>query len=360
MVISLAGCGSDGTEQLDKQESKSTDTQKTQDKPGKQDKKLLGIVMPNATHGFLGESVQHCENRVKELSKEQGFDYKFLTAGESSEQANHVDTLLAMNVGTIMLWPMNGKELRSSAQKIKDAGIPLVIYDRLIEGFQPECEVYGDNTNVGALAGKYFNEFFKEQLNAGETINILEFKGDASTVPKQRSDGFFSEASEQFNVLQSFSTDWQRLKSMQQMETFLTTKSKEEIESVQAIYTHDDEVTMGILDALRNYSGNADINIKLLGGNGGRDENIKQFKDPGVGDMKMVTTLFSPHMIRDCVDIVAKCMLEGEVEDLYIVPTHLIDYDGVLAKKCDPNGQNIEEYKESDDYTIRYSIEGAS
>jgi len=50
--------------------------------------KVMGIIMPNATHGFTGESIQHAEAFAKELAAKEGFTYKFLTAGETSEQNN--------------------------------------------------------------------------------------------------------------------------------------------------------------------------------------------------------------------------------------------------------------------------------
>ena len=96
--------------------------------------KVMGIVMPNADHGFTGESIAHAQAFAKEMAAKEGFTYTFLTAGETSEQNNQVDTLINQKVDVIVMWPINGDELRSAAQKIVDAKIPLVIYDRLIKG----------------------------------------------------------------------------------------------------------------------------------------------------------------------------------------------------------------------------------
>lgn len=318
--------------------------------------KLLGVIMPSATHGYTGEAVYFAEERIKELAAEYGFEYKFLTASESSEQANYVDTLISAKADTIMIWPMNGDELRAAAQNAIDAGIKLIVYDRLIENLEPDGNVRGADENVGILQAKYFNEYLKDEIAAGETINCLEFKGDASTVSTYRSNGFVDTIDKQITIVQSFVTDWQRQKGMEQMETYLNTKSVEEIEALQAIYTHDDEVTMGVLQALRDYSGPAKLNMKVLGGNGGRKENLQQFADPGVGDMIMVTCDWSTTIIRNGIDKTVELMRTGEAEDLYLMPTHLIDYDGTLAKQIDPNGMSVEEYMQSDSYTLRYAV----
>lgn len=77
--------------------------------------KTIAVVMPNATHGFLGESIKHAEAATKALAEEKGYNYKFLTSAEASEQNNQLDTLVNEKADVIVLWPHNGNELRSGA-----------------------------------------------------------------------------------------------------------------------------------------------------------------------------------------------------------------------------------------------------
>lgn len=324
MIFTLIGC-----------ESGSSTTDKNA-------KKILGVVMPNATHGFLGESIKHAEAATKLLSEKYGFQYKFLTSAEASEQNNQLDTLINEKVDCIVLWPHNGDELRSGAQKVLDAKIPLIIYDRLINGFTPTAEVMGDNVTIGQETGKYLNKYFAEDLAKGE-VNILEFKGDNSTVPQQRSDGFKATADKNIKVIQQFSTDWQRAKAQEQMETFLNSSSATDIEKIQAVFTHDDEVVLGVLDAITNYKGTAKLNIKLVTGVGGRKENLDTFKsfknDKGIDQ---VTYLFSPTMVRDAVEYGAKILNGEKVSGQYLIETKEIDLS------------NEEAFRKSDIYKVRY------
>lgn len=307
--------------------------------------KTMGIVMPSATHGFTGESIKHAEAFAKELSAKDGFTYKFLTAGESSEQNNQIDTLINEKVGVIVLWPMNGDELRSAAQKVMDAGIPLVIYDRLITDFKPTVEFMGDNETIGKMTGEYFNAYFKTEIDAGETVNILEFKGDLSTVPTQRSDGFKSTASDKIKIIQEFTTDWQRAKAQEQMETFLNTSSPEDIEAVKAIFTHDDEVVLGVLDAIESYKGPATLDIRLVSGVGARKENLDIFpKYKDEFNIDQVTYAFSPAMIREAVQLGAD-VLNGQA------PSGLI-----LGETVEVDNSNAEEFRTNAIYTTRYSL----
>ena len=305
--------------------------------------KLLGVITPSADHGFTAESIQHCEAQVKEMAAKYGFDYKFMTAAESGEQANAVETILSMNPDCIILWPITGDELRSAAQTIQDAGVPLIIYDRLIEGFTPTSWIMGDNTAIGKGDGEYFNEYFKTELAAGP-VNILEFKGDSSTVPQQRSDGFMSTANANFKIFQSFETGWSQQTSMEQMENFLNTKTVAEIESIQAIFTHDDEIVLGIVEALKNYTGPAKINIKLISGVSGGEGFMNLFESSGLTGIDFMTYTFSPSMVRDAVDLGVKVLNGETLEASYLIPTSMVDKT------------NYKEYMASDIYTIRYSL----
>lgn len=306
--------------------------------------KMMGVVTPSADHGFTAESIKHCEAEVKELAEKYGFEYKFMTAAESGEQSNAVETILGLNPDVMILWPVTGDELRSSAQQVQDAGVPIIIYDRLIEGFEPTAWIMGDNDALGDGSGKYFNEYFKDDLAAGE-VGILEFKGDSSTVPMQRSNSFWAVADKNFKKIQEFSTDWSQQKAMEQMEDFLNTKSVEEIESVKAIFTHDDEIVFGIVEAIKNYNGPAKLNIKLISGVSGGEGFMDLFENSGLEGIDFMTYTFSPSMVRDAVTLGLN-VLEGKtLEASYLIPTEMVDKT------------NYKEYMESDTYKIRYSIQ---
>ncbi|MDR1895030.1 MAG: substrate-binding domain-containing protein [Spirochaetales bacterium] len=309
----------------------------------KETKPLMGVVTPAADHGFTAESIRHGEAQVKTLAAEHGFDYRYLTAAESGEQSNHVDTILSLKPSVVVLWPVTGDELRSAAQKVKDAGIPLIIYDRFIEGFTPTAEISGDNVAIGEGAGRYFNEYFKDDLARGQ-VNYLEFKGDSSSVPLERTNGFLSTASPNFRMVQSFVTNWSQQTSMEQMESYLNTQSRAEIESIRAIFTHDDEIVFGIVEALKNYRGPARINIKLINGVSAGEGFMNLFENSGLPGIDFMTYTFSPSMVRDAIDLAYSAMQGNTLQSSYKIPTELIDKN------------NYRTYMQSDIYKVRYSL----
>ncbi|MDR2842548.1 MAG: substrate-binding domain-containing protein [Spirochaetaceae bacterium] len=306
-------------------------------------KALMGVITPSADHGFTAESIRHGEAQTKALAEKYGFDYRYMTAAESGEQSNAIETVLGMKPSVIVLWPVTGDELRSAAQSVTDAGVPLIVYDRFIDGVSPTAEISGDNFAIGEGTGLYFNNYFAADLAAGP-VNYLEFKGDSSTVPMERTEGFLSTASSNFKLVQSFVTNWSQQTAMEQMESYLNTKSVAEIESVKAIFTHDDEIVFGIVEALKNYHGPAKLNIKLISGVSGGSGFMELFENSGLKGVDFITYTFSPSMMRDAIDL-GYLVIKGErIDRSYKIPTQMIDKT------------NYKPYMESDIYKIRYSL----
>jgi ribose transport system substrate-binding protein len=228
--------------------------------------KQMAFVMPNATHGFMAAAIQYASEGLKrDGAKYPDIETRLLTSADPSEQSNQLDTLINEKVDTIVLWPHNGDDLRSAAQKVIDAGIKLVVFDRLISDIQPVSEVDMDNFAYGAYCAQALNDFFKDRLDGGEKIQVLEFKGDNSTAATVRTDGFNATKHANIEIVQSFSTDWQRSRGLEYMETFLTNTRKEDIEAIDAIFSHDGEPTGGAFDAMVNYNGSATLsNLKVI------------------------------------------------------------------------------------------------
>ena len=308
------------------------------------DTKTIAVIMPSADHGFLGESINHAEAATKELAEAAGYDYLFLISDDVVQQANQIDQVIADGVDVVVLWPHNGDELKSAAQSIVDAGIPLIIYDRLISDFDETAELLGDNETIGKETGNYFNTYFHNELADG-TVNILEFKGDNSSVPTQRSDGFWSTASDNFVKLQVWSTGWSKDTAQSQMETFLTTATQSEVESVNAIFTHDAEVAAGVLAAIEGYSGAYTLDIQLVSAVSASKELLSLFDHYEALGIDQVTFAFSPAMVVDAIKLGIDVLDGKTVSGQYLVATEMVD------------NSNFASFMQGPVYTLRYSLD---
>ncbi len=305
--------------------------------------KKIAVIMPSADHGFLGESIKHAEHATKGLAEAAGYEHVFLVSDDVVEQANQIDTVVAQGADVVVLWPHNGDELKAAAQTIVDAGIPLIIYDRLISNFDETAELMGDNFTIGEDSGLYFNEYFKDELAKGK-VNMLEFKGDNSSVPKQRSDGFWKTASPNFVRVNDYVTNWSKDTAQTQLETFLSSSTKEEVESIRAIFNHDADVAFGLLAAIEGYDGDADLNIKLVSAVSAPRELLDvydHYKEIGID---IVTFSFSPAMVVDAIQLGIDVLDGKDVSGMHLVPTEMVD------------NSNYKEFKKGPVYTLRYSF----
>jgi ribose transport system substrate-binding protein len=303
----------------------------------------LAVIMPSADHGFLGESITHAENATKMMAEEHGYKYQFLISDDVVEQANQIDTVVAQGVDVIVLWPHNGDELKSAAQTIIDEGIPLIVYDRLISNFNETAELLGDNVTIGKEKGEYFNAYFKDELAAGK-VNILEFKGDNSSVPTQRSDGFWSTASPKFNMVNEYVTNWSKDKAQSQMEAFLNSSTKDQVEGIEAIFTHDAEVAAGVLAAIEGYDGNFELNIRLVSAVSASRELLNLFDHYQELGIDQVAYSFSPAMVVDAIELGIEILDGKSVSGEYLVDTEMVD-----------NG-NYKKFMDGPVYRLRYSL----
>ncbi|MEG0270058.1 MAG: substrate-binding domain-containing protein, partial [Clostridia bacterium] len=106
----------------------------------------LGIVTPDADHGFTGESVAHARAEA-EAMKAAGVisEYMMAVGGEASKQIQGLEDIMNWDPDAVVLWPLEGDQLRNAAQSVVETGIPLIVYDRLIENFKGMAgEIMGD------------------------------------------------------------------------------------------------------------------------------------------------------------------------------------------------------------------------
>ncbi len=315
----------------------------------------VALVILSGDHGFTGESVRHAEMEADALMAENSnVQIVVKSCSEAADQITEIENLIAAgDVDAIMLWPTEGEALRSAAQTVVDAGIKLFVYDRLIEDFDGlEAQMMGDNFSIGKEMGEYLNEYFADM----DQVDYLRFVGDSSTVTSQRSGGMDDVIDQKFaQVNETFVTDWSTEKAQEQMENWLNGHSKEEIEALDLIVTHDDEIVDGLMNALDAYSGDAKINVKLITSVGGREDTMQKFENTKL-DIKFVTWFFAPSFIRECVDMTVDSALGKEfdgtavLEDgIYLIPSFSISNAGNAHYTFD-------EYRASNEYQVRYSI----
>ena len=352
-VSLLAGCGGDGS---GSGAGSGSGTQGDGSASTGGDSYKVALVILSGDHGFTGESVRHAEMEAEAImEKYDNLEVVVKSCAEASAQITEIENLIAEgDIDSIMLWPTEGEALRSAAQTIVDAGIKLVVYDRLIEDFEGlEGQMMGDNFSIGEEMGEYLNTYFADD----DQVNYLRFVGDSSTVTSQRSGGMDEviDANKFNQINETFVTDWSTETAQEQMENWLNAHTNEEIESLDLIVTHDDEIVDGLMNALDAYSGSAQLNVKLITSVGGREDTLQKFENTDL-DVKFVTWFFAPSFIRECVDFTVESAMglpfsgtAVESDGIYLIPSFSISNAGGAD-------YDFQQYRDSDEYTVRYSI----
>jgi ribose transport system substrate-binding protein len=314
----------------------------------------IGVVTPDADHGFTGDSIAQAQAEIdaQKAALGDGVEFKFAKGGEASKQIAAIEDMLTWGPDAIMLWPIEGEQLRSAAQEVVDAGAKLVIYDRLIPDFQGlTAEIMGDNEKIGNMMGDYLIKYFKDRLDKGEKLQYLTFIGDSSTVSVQRTKGMMdilnaSPYAAQFEqVHEPYQTDWSNAKAQEFMENWLNTTDPAQIKDLDFICTHDDEIVDGLTIALNNFTG--EQNIKLITSVGGRRETLDTYDNQKID---LATYFFSPSFIREAIrlGIAAGNGEQYQGQDingqLFLIPSIEIDKNSVA------------DFRASKEFSERYSV----
>jgi ribose transport system substrate-binding protein len=130
------------------------------------DKKIvIGMSFPAADHGWMAAVIQNAQDEAKKL----GVEVDMTTADSPNKQTNDVEDLIKKKVNAIVMLQIETDALTPVAGEVKNANIPLVIFDREIANNNYTELVKGDNYGIGKNAGKYISD---KLGGKGNVVNI--------------------------------------------------------------------------------------------------------------------------------------------------------------------------------------------
>ena len=92
------------------------------------------------------------------------------------------------------------------------------------------------------------------------------------------------------------------------------------VDQIDAVYSMDDETSIGALQAIREANR---TDIQVITGGGGMQEYFRMM--PENEDIWIQSALYSPAMVRDAVDMAVDILNGEDVEDTIIIPTTIVD-----------------------------------
>ena len=307
----------------------------------------IAILVPNADHGWTGAVLTYAEEKAEAINAEGKYTAKVISSADPANQITQVEDIIDNeSAKSIVILPQDNT-LETTMKKLADSGIPFVMFDRVIDTVaeQAVASVKGDNEGIGAETAK---RFIASGMVPGDKILIMP--GDNSSVPQMRNDGFFGVllengwTQEQVDAIESTAyTGWSRSEGKKLFTEWLDSHTVEEIAEYKWIFTHDDEIGMGILEALK--SSEIDTAKKEafltagvhLASSSGLNEMYSVIKGihqkdysaevAGLADLFSVT--YDPAMIQIACDDMIASLDGGEVTKDHVIPVSVVDATNV-------------------------------
>ena len=321
LAIGVAACGGGGTKTVTATSpAASPASGTTTDNPSGKTVKIIASVPPT-DHGWLGAISKDAKAQAKRY---RDVKFSLLQAADADSQSQQIDQAIAQKPDALVVLPQDGAALTPAAQKAERAGIPVVNIDRLFT--KPDAAtatVLGDNYQIGVLAADYISGQLKCQGN------VVEIQGLAGiSVTTDRSKGFRDELKARcpgggIKIVASQPGDFNPDTGLKVMENILQAQKK-----IDAVYTHDDDMAQGVVQAIRNAGREKEM---FLTGVGGSEDAMKQIKE---GGLYRATFLYNPNMAATAVTMARLIALGGGFSELVPseVPRQMIVPAAVVTK----------------------------
>lgn len=250
----------------------------------------IAFSAPGADHGWLAAITENARAEAEQFDDVE----LILTEGtnDSAAQASQVETLVSQNPDVLIILPHEGDALTPAAQAATDAGVPVVNLDR--EFSTPSAYrtwIGGDNYGIGKAAG----DFIANEL--GCEGNVVEIQGIAGiSVTELRTQGFNDAIEQQcdggINVVAQQPADFLPDRGLEVMEAILQSESQ-----IDAVYTHDDDMAMGVVAAIENAGREDEMFVTGAGGSADAMELIAE------GGLYRATFLYNPSMSASAIHL---------------------------------------------------------
>ena len=348
MTLSMVACGGSG--------SNSVSVDGAVERSANAESTHIYVLTAPEDHGWTGSVATFAKTKIQEVNDAGNYSAELITSADASEQIRNIEDILSKGEDNIavVIQPIDDT-VQSAIQQIVDAGIPYVAFDRIIDGVADSAvsNVKGDNEGIGVAAAAYFVSLGMEP---GDAVYVYE--GDTSSVTTLRDQGFTeyllgeaefegSKISDDAKWTQdqvdsaltySGAMNWSRSDTKTSFESLLSDSKNAEI---KWFYAEDDELAMGILEALNG--GGIDDSTKeaflsnkpVISGCGGLDEFYGVLRGESYTDLSsqlggLVSVTYSPSMIQTAIQDMVDS-LDGKS----VTQDHVIACENVTSENVD-------------------------
>lgn len=181
------------------------------------------------------------EEMLREIMLHEDAEIEIRSARDNNEQQiADIHYFADNNFDVIICSPIEAKAITPVIKEVYDRGIPVIIFDRDIEGDTYTSRISTDNVAIGRMAGKYV--LAKYPNPDGSPIKVVEISGTFGSSPTNgRHSGFFEALGSDAILLNApVSGRWNREDAIRVADSLLRLYP-----DVDLIYAHNDRMAIG-------------------------------------------------------------------------------------------------------------------
>ena len=282
-----------------------------------EEKPLIGILAPATTHGWVGGVAYFAQQAADELD----LNYKLLTSSDADEMSSQIEQLIQLGAKAIVVWPQfTGVE--TAAEMALEQGIIIYNFDMKINVDEKYADnmyfLSGDNYGMGVAGAKYI----VDKIGTEGTVLVMDVPTSGS-VAELRKAGFtdtIAEIAPDIELI-TIATEFNREAGLNDMTAALTANEK-----IDAVFSMDDETSMGALQAIVEANRN---DVKAITGGGGCQAYFNLMNEEKYQNIWVCSATYLPNMIINCVENAA-AILNGEtVEHEIVLESSIVDRENV-------------------------------
>ncbi|WP_282946031.1 multiple monosaccharide ABC transporter substrate-binding protein [Cellulomonas endometrii] len=345
LALGLAACSGGGAGSGDDESGAAADPSEL----------TIGVAMPTETsERWIADG-----NAVKSQLEDAGYTVDLQYAADDiPTQSQQIDQMITKGADLLIVASIDGTALANQLQAAADAGIPVIAYDRLINGTENvDFYVTFDNYNVGVqqatsllvglgllnadgsegtATGPFNIELFAGSLDDNNAHFF--YQGAMDTLQPYIDEGTLVVKSGQTDIEQVATLRWLQETAQKRMEDLLTS-SYSDGAKVNGVLSPYDGISRGIITALQNagYGATIDAGMPIVTGQDAEIASVKLIQD----GTQFSTIFKDTRKLAEQAVTSAESFLEGEEPEandtesydngVKVVPSFLLESDIVYA-----------------------------
>ncbi|MEU6404901.1 substrate-binding domain-containing protein [Streptomyces sp. NPDC046985] len=239
MAVSLAACGS--------AKESSGGAAKSSGAAKKGDDIKVGLLLPeNQTARYEKFDRPLIEKKIAELTNNKGKLVYANAKQDASLQNQQVETMITNKVDVLIVDSVDAAAIKNSVQKAKDAGIPVVAYDRLAQG-PIDAYTSFDNETVGKTQGTALLTALGAKAKSGKIVMMNGSSTDPNAAQFKK--GAHEVLDGKVNIGKEYDTkEWKPENANSNMEGAISAIGKK---NIVGVYSANDGMAGGIITALK-------------------------------------------------------------------------------------------------------------